>query len=587
MSDKKLAILSVWNKTGLVELAQALVDLNFELLASGGTAHMIREAGLPVRDVAELTQAPEMLGGRVKTLHPAVHGGILARNIERDQADLAAQNYSNIDLVVCNLYPFQQTVAQPDVTLPEAIEQIDIGGVTLLRAAAKNHGRVTIVCDPAHYETIINELQEKGDTAVATRQALALKAFQHTAVYDDAISNYLRQQFPDTYSQLTLRYGVNPQQKPAQIYTMAGALPLQVLNGSPGSINLLDALHGWPLVKELKAATGLPAAASFKHVSPAGAAVAVPLTADEAQACFVADLELTPLATAYARARGADRMSSFGDWVALSDVVDVATARLISREVSDGVIAPGYEPEALAILQKKKKGSYPIVQIDPDYEPPLLETKQVYGITFQQRRNDALIDEDLLTNIVSESKALPDSAKRDLIVATIATKYAQSNTVCYAVGGQVIGMGAGQQSRIHCTRLAGSKADNWWLRQHPRVLGFQFKAGTPRAVMNNAIDLFVLDEIGDLERPSWEALFVEVPTLLTEAERQAWLAKLDNVALSSDAFFPFRDNIDRAQRSGVKYIIEPGGSVRDDVVIEAANDYGMTLIFSGLRLFLH
>jgi len=280
-------------------------------------------------------------------------------------------------------------------------------------------------------------------------------------------------------------------------------------------------------------------------------------------------------------------MSSFGDWVALSDTVDVTTARLISREVSDGVIAPGYEPEALAILQKKKKGNYPVVQIDPDYEPPLLETKQVYGITFQQRRNDAVIDENLLTNIVSDSKALPDSAKRDLIVATIATKYAQSNTVCYALGGQVIGMGAGQQSRIHCTRLAGSKADNWWLRQHPRVLDFQFKEGTPRAVKNNAIDLFVLDEIGEQERPSWEALFIEVPELFTDVERQEWLAKLDNVALSSDAFFPFRDNIDRAQRSGVKYIIEPGGSVRDDVVIEAANDYDMTLIFSGLRLFLH
>jgi phosphoribosylaminoimidazolecarboxamide formyltransferase/IMP cyclohydrolase len=583
----KQAILSVSNKEKLVELARELDALHYRLIASGGTARSLREVGLPVQDVAELTGAPEMLGGRVKTLHPAVHGGILARNLESDQTDLAAQGYTNIDMVVCNLYPFQQTVAQEGVTLAEAIEQIDIGGVTLLRAAAKNHERVTILCDPADYERVLAEIKEQGNTTLATRQALALKAFQMTAVYDDAISNYLRSQFPHSHSQLPLRYGLNPQQKPAQIYTIQGELPLQVLNGSPGMINLLDALHGWQLVKELKAATGLAAATSFKHVSPAGAAVAVPLSPDLAKAYFVADRELSPLATAYARARGADRMSSFGDWVALSDPVDVATARLINREVSDGVIAPGYEREALALLRGKKDGRYPIIQIDPIYEPPLLETRQVYGITFQQRRNDARSDESLLTNIVSASKELPATARRDLLVATIATKYAQSNTVCYAVDGQIIGLGAGQQSRIHCTRLAGDKADNWWLRQHPRVLGFQFKEGIPRAVKNNAIDVFVLDEIGEVERPSWESLFAEIPAPLSESERRDWLANLQNVALSSDAFFPFRDNIDRAHRSGVKYIIEPGGSVRDEDVITAANQYGMTLIFSGLRLFTH
>ncbi len=583
----KRAILSVSDKENLVDLARELHALGYRLIASGGSAQALRDANLPVQDVANLTGAPEMLGGRVKTLHPAVHGGILARHLESDQADLAAQGYANIDLVVCNLYPFQKTVAKEDVTLAEAVEQIDIGGVTLLRAAAKNHERVTILCDPADYETAMAEIKAYGDTTLETRQALALKAFQHTAVYDDAISHYLRARFPHSHSQLPLRYGVNPHQKPAQIYTMNGELPLKVLNGSPGTINLLDALHGWPLVKELKAATGLPAAASFKHVSPAGAAVGVPLTPPLARAYFVDDLELTPLATAYARARGADRMSSFGDWVAVSDPVDLATARLINREVSDGIIAPGYEPEALALLSQKKNGNYPIVQIDPSYDPPLLETRQVYGITFQQRRNDAMIDYTLLANIVSHSKELPDSAKRDLIVATIATKYAQSNTVCYAVDGQIIGMGAGQQSRIHCTRLAGDKADNWWLRQHPRVLAFQFKEGVPRAVKNNAIDVYVLDEIGDRERPSWEALFTKIPPPLTAADRSDWLATLQNVAVSSDAFFPFRDNIDRAQRSGVKYIIEPGGSVRDEEVIDAANDYGMTLIFSGLRLFTH
>jgi phosphoribosylaminoimidazolecarboxamide formyltransferase/IMP cyclohydrolase len=537
--------------------------------------------------VSELTNAPEMLGGRVKTLHPVVHGGILARDMPSDQADLAAQNIGMIDLVVCNLYPFSETIAQPDVTLPEAIEQIDIGGVTLLRAAAKNFARVAIVCDPNDYADLLAQIAADGAIDEPTRQQLALKAFHHTAVYDDAISNYLRQQFPQTNSQLTLRYGVNPHQKPAQVFTMQGKLPIKVLNGSPGSINLLDALHGWPLVKELKAALGLPAAASFKHVSPAGAAVATPIPANLAKAYFVENLELSPLATAYARARGADRMSSFGDWVALSDVVDLSTAKLIAREVSDGVIAPGYEPEALELLCKKKKGNYPVIQIDPDYEPPLTETRQVYGISFSQRRNDATINKSLLENIVTSNKTLPESAKRDLIVATIALKYAQSNTVCYALDGQVIGMGAGQQSRIHCTRLAGDKADNWWLRQHPRVLNFKFKAGVNRAQKNNAIDLFVLDEIHDVERPSWEAMFDQVPALLTATERQEWLQKLDNVAVSSDAFFPFRDNIDRANRSGAKYIIEPGGSIRDEEIIATADAYGMTLIFSSVRLFLH
>ena len=388
-------------------------------------------------------------------------------------------------------------------------------------------------------------------------------------------------------NEIELRYGMNPHQKPARVFVNQGALPIEILNGTPGYINLLDALNSWQLVRELKQAVGLPAAASFKHVSPAGAAVATQLPKSLKQAYFTGDIILSPLATAYARARGADRMSSFGDWVALSEPVDAVTARLIAREVSDGVIAPGYDPEALEILKQKKNGRYPIVQIDPTYKPPLLERREVFGITFSQRRNDAEINQSLLLNVVSASKELPDSAQRDLIVATIATKYAQSNTVCYALNGQVIGLGAGQQSRIHCTRLAGDKADNWWLRQHPRVLSFQFKEGTPRAVRNNAIDLYVLEEIGEEERPSWEALFEIVPKPLTYAERREWLSKLQNVAVSSDAFFPFRDNIDRLQRSGVKYVIEPGGSVRDEDVIAAADAYGMTLIFSGLRLFHH
>ncbi len=584
---KKTALLSVYDKTNLIELGQGLAQLGYRLIASGGTAHQLREAGLTVQNVADLTGAPEMLGGRVKTLHPTIHGGILAQNMPSDQADLAAQQIEMIDLVVCNLYPFSETVANGDVVLSEAVEQIDIGGVTLLRAAAKNFARVITVCDPADYDNVLTQLRTGGNVNEAARQTLALKAFHQTAVYDAAIANYLRQQFPQTNSQLPLRYGINPHQKPAQLFTMDGELPIKVLNGSPGTINLLDALHGWPLVKELKSVLGLPAAASFKHVSPAGTAVSVPLSPQLAKAYFVDADTLSPLATAYARARGADRMSSFGDWIALSDTVDLATAKLIAREVSDGIIAPAYDPAALEILKRKKNGRYPILQIDPDYEPPLTEMRQLYGLTFSQRRNDAVINEATLENIVSNSKELPDSAKRDLLVATIALKYAQSNTVCYALDGQVIGMGAGQQSRIHCTRLAGDKADNWWLRQHPRVLNFNFKPRIGRAQKNNAIDLFVLNEISEVERPFWEASFTEIPILLTEQERADWLNQLTNVAVSSDAFFPFRDNIDRAHRSGAKFIVEPGGSVRDDEIIATANKYGMTLIFSGTRLFLH
>ena len=587
-STSMQAIISVADKTGLVELAQQLHQLNIALIASGGTARAIREAGIPVQDVADLTGAPEMLGGRVKTLHPAIHAGILARDTEADQADLKAQDYRPINLVICNLYPFQQTVARADVTLPEAVEEIDIGGVTLLRAAAKNFERVTIICDPADYEPVLAELTANGDTAPATRQALALKAFHHTAAYDEAISGYLRRQFEAENAQtLTLRYGMNPHQKPAQLYTRAGQLPLKVLNGAPGYINLLDALNSWQLVSELKAALGLPAAASFKHVSPAGAAVAVPLTDTEAKAYFVDDMDLSPLATAYARARGADRISSYGDWIAFSDPVDIATAKVINREVSDGVIAPGYHPEALEILAGKKGGRYPVVQIDPHYTPPLMESRQVFGLHLSQRRNDFQADEGLLTNIVSNSTSLPEGARRDLLIATIALKYTQSNSVCYAVNGQVIGLGAGQQSRIHCTRLAGDKADTWWLRQHPRLLDLDFKPKTSRADKNNAIDLYLLNEMSPAERAEWEMVFETVPEPLTPQERADWLAQLSQVAVSSDAFFPFRDSVDRAQRSGAQYIIEPGGALRDDTVIQAADEYGMTLIFSGVRLFHH
>ncbi len=386
-----------------------------------------------------------------------------------------------------------------------------------------------------------------------------------------------------------LKYGCNPNQKPSRIFMENGELPITVLNGRPGYINFLDAFNGWQLVSELKKATGLPAATSFKHVSPAGAAVGQPLSEVEKQIYWVADLkELTPLASAYARARGADRMSSFGDFIALSDVCDTATANLIKREVSDGIIAPGYEPEALELLKSKKKGAYNIIQIDPSYRPEPTEHKEVFGITFEQGRNELVIDENFLGNIVTESKELPESAKYDLMLALITLKYTQSNSVCYAKGGQAIGIGAGQQSRIHCTRLAGQKADNWYLRQAPQVLGLKFCEHVGRADRDNAIDLYIGEEYMDvLADGIWERTFTEKPPVFTREEKRAWLDGMQDVALGSDAFFPFGDNIERAHKSGVKYIAQPGGSVRDDNVIQTCNKYGMTMCFTGLRLFHH
>jgi phosphoribosylaminoimidazolecarboxamide formyltransferase/IMP cyclohydrolase len=389
-------------------------------------------------------------------------------------------------------------------------------------------------------------------------------------------------------SEITLRYGCNPHQNPARIYMADGTeLPLRAINSAPGYINLLDALNSWQLVKELKQALNLPAAASFKHVSPSGAAVGVPLSDVLKQAYFVQDLELSPLAAAYARARGVDRMSSFGDWVALSDTVDVATAKLISREVSDGVIAPDYEPAALEILQKKKGGKYVVLQIDPSYEPGPTETRQVYGITFEQRHNDRPVTRDDFANVVTARKDLPEGAIRDMIVAWIALKYTQSNSVCYTMDGQVIGVGAGQQSRIHCTRLAGVKADLWWLRQHPAVLNLPFIPKVGRPDRDNAIDQFLRDDVTPNERAGWGDVFTTMPAQLSSDEKRQWLDGLKGVTLGSDAFFPFRDSIDRAALSGVEYVLQPGGSNRDDVVIQACDEYGMAMVFSGVRLFHH
>ena len=390
--------------------------------------------------------------------------------------------------------------------------------------------------------------------------------------------------------ELALKYGCNPNQKPSRIYMENGELPIQVLNGKPGYINFLDAFNGWQLVSELKKATGLPAATSFKHVSPAGAAVGLPLSAVERKIYWVddMDMEFTPLANAYARARGADRMSSFGDFISLSDVCDKATAMIIKREVSDGVIAPGYTDEALEILKAKKKGNYNVIQIDPNYVPAPIEHKEVFGITFEQGRNELVIDDHFFDNVVTENKEIPDAAKRDLAIAMITLKYTQSNSVCYVKDGQAIGIGAGQQSRIHCTRLAGQKADNWWLRQSPKVLGLQFLDKIGRADRDNAIDLYIGEDYMDvLADGAWENIFKVKPEVFTAEEKRAWLDKNTNVSLGSDAFFPFGDNIERAHRSGVAYVAQPGGSIRDDNVIETCNKYNMAMAFTGIRLFHH
>ena len=390
-------------------------------------------------------------------------------------------------------------------------------------------------------------------------------------------------------NELMLKYGCNPNQMPSRIYMEDGGdLPIEVLNGRPGYINLLDAFNSWQLVSELKKATGHCAAASFKHVSPAGAAIGTPLSDVLKKIYFVDDLELSPLACAYAKARGADRMSSYGDFIALSDVCDVPTAKMIQREVSDGIIAPGYEPEALEILKSKRKGTYNIIKMDENYVPAQIERKQVYGITFEQGRNELVIDDEMMSNIVTECRDLPESAKHDLIISLITLKYTQSNSVCYVKDGQAIGVGAGQQSRVHCTRLAGNKADNWYLRQNEKVLNLPFKADIRRPDRDITIDVYISDDYEDvLADGTWEMFFTEKPEPFTKEEKKAWLATMSGVSLGSDAFFPFGDNIERAKRSGVQYIAQPGGSIRDDNVIETCNKYGMTMVFTGIRLFHH
>ena len=567
----------------------------------------MRQAGLTVKDVAEFTGSPEMLDGRVKTLHPKVHGGLLAvRGNAKHEEDVRVNNIQYIDLVVLNLYPFDQTVKSGS-DFETCVENVDIGGPSMLRSSAKNHQSVVIVSDPSQYEVLMEEMQKNnGATSLEMRRKFAAAAFSLSAKYDTAIAKYFNEQIsvPSTQVQdlapatrtyvpvLKLKYGANPHQVPAAIcsFLPGNQLPFKVLNGTPGYINLLDACNAWQLVKELREACGLAAAASFKHVSPAGAALAVPLSASEALAYEIGEdrkAQLTPAALAYVRARNADPMCSFGDFAAISEIVDEATATFLKTEVSDGIIARGYEPKALEILKAKKNGSFIVLEADANFTPTEIEYREVFGTCFAQRRNDRLLTYQDLSKVVTKKSTLSDEAKRDLLLASISLKYTQSNSVGYAKGGQMVGVGAGQQSRVDCVKLAGRKVAVWFLRQHPKVQGLKFKSTVKRQEKVNARVRYIEGDMTDLERTSWESQFDEIPTPLTEKEKEEFLKTLTGVSLSSDAFFPFRDSIDHASKLGVSYIVQPGGSVQDQEVVAACDAYGMSMAFSNIRLFTH
>ena len=592
------ALLSVSDKSNLIPLAQFLSDNGVELLSTGGTAKAIRTAGIPVKDVSEHTGAPECLDGRVKTLHPKIHGGILGvRGNEQHEREMKENGIGLIDIVVLNLYPFEATVAKGG-DFNQCIENIDIGGPSMLRSTSKNHAFTTIVTSPDQYDEVMACIKESGGTTLALRKRFAARAFATSAAYDSAIATYFQGQL-ETEAPVTtrvykpefeLKYGCNPHQKPAGISSVLNnKLPFEVINGRPGYIHLLDAVGAWQLVKELKEATGLSAATSFKHCSPAGAALAVPLTDVECQAYEVVPEEaakLTPTALAYLRARNADPMCSFGDFAAVSDIVDKDTALILKKEVSDGIVAAGFTDEALEILKQKKKGAFIILAATEGFEPPAIEYRECYGMTFSQKRNDIVVGPDHLKNSVTTTP-FPDHAKRDMILANITLKYTQSNSVGFAKNGMMIGVGAGQQSRVDCVKLAGRKVQTWWSRQHPKVLGLKFKEGVKRQERVNARVRYIEGDFTEEEKTRWDSNFDTIPEPLTAEEKAAWLGQSDGVILSSDAFFPFRDGIDVASRYGVKHIAQPGGSVQDANIIETCNTYGMSMAFTGVRLFHH
>lgn len=630
----KRALVSVFDKTGVIELCKALAAHDVEILSTGGTARSLREAGITVRDVADATSFPEILDGRVKTLHPAVHGPLLAvRGNAKHEEDLKANKLGEpIDIVVTNLYPFEDAVASTEAAdgacATDVIENIDIGGPTMLRAAAKNHAGVAVLTDPAQYEPFAKEFgMNGGKTSHATRQRLAAAAFAASATYEAAVAEWMTrlaasQATPEAEGERTaaasasfievpkpiifrgyreemgLKYGNNPHQPNAAVLSIArGAseqMPFQVINGKPGYINLLDALNAWSLVKELKEGLGIAAAASFKHVSPAGAALGLPLTPRLAQAYDEATIrrrvggeELSPAALAYLRARNADPLCSFGDFAAVSDVVDEATARVIKPEVSDGIIAPGYTEEALRLLASKKKGAFIILQAT-DAPLPAVEYREVHGVGLRQARNQFVYTPAVMGASVTK-EPVPEHAMRDLTLAATTVKYTQSNSVGFASGGQMVGIGAGQQSRVDCVKLAARKAQTWWLRQHDKVLELPFAETMKRQDKVNARVGFIEDDFTAEQRAAWLAGFTSEPAALTTEERAEWLSRLSNeaVCLASDAFFPFRDGLDAAASIRTKYVAQPGGSIGDAAVIEAANEYGMAMLFHGHRAFHH
>ncbi|KAL3763280.1 hypothetical protein ACHAWU_008983 [Discostella pseudostelligera] len=608
------ALISVSDKTGIVDLCTFLhTTKNVELLSTGGTAKALRDAGLPCIDVSEYTGSPECLDGRVKTLHPKVHGGLLAvRGNAKHEQDMLENKIGKIDMTILNLYPFAATVAS-GAEFGQCIENIDIGGPSMLRSTAKNHAFTTIVTGPDQYDEIKACIEDHGGTTLALRKKFAARAFALSASYDSAIATWFAKQLEEggessssssngsspvvtrVYKpEFPLKYGCNPHQKPAGISSLLGAdLPFTVLNGTPGYINLLDAANAWLLVKELREATGLAAASSFKHVSPAGAAVAVPLTDVECAAYEItpdAAANLTPTALAYLRARNADPMCSFGDYAAVSDVVDEDTALILKKEVSDGIVAPGYTPQALDILKSKKGGKFIVLEAKANFVPDAVEYREVYGMTFSQRRNDVVITKEHMTkNVVTKGgvSALTEDAIRDMIVASICVKYTQSNSVGFAKDGMMVGVGAGQQSRVDCVKLAGRKVSTWYLRQHPKVLGLQFKAGVKRQDRVNARVRYIEGDFTDEERVRWEAQFETVPEPLTDVEKNEFMKKATGVTISSDAFFPFRDSIDHASKVGVSFVAQPGGSVQDAQVTECCDAYGMVMSLTDVRLFHH
>eukprot|EP01068_Selenidium_serpulae_P009276 Selendium_serpulae@DN5197_c0_g1_i1.p1 len=592
----KTVLVSVSDKTGLNDLASELSRHHVKFVSTGGTAKYLRDAGFEVQDVSDLTKCEEILDGRVKTLHPKVYAGILAaRGNEAHDACLAAQAIPQIDLVVVNLYPFDKAIETG--SWETSVENIDIGGVSLIRAAAKNCSAVAVSTNPDQYASLIEELQRlKGCFSSATRKRLAIEGFKVTASYDSAIALYYERhheaspkEIKTTYKkQFDLKYGVNPHQ-PAAIYSLAplGKLPFHVVNGNVGFINLLDALNAWQLVQDLSHATGLPAAASFKHVSPAGAAVGIPLSELEKNTFFIDHkLTISSVAAAYIRARNSDPMSSFGDFAAVSGIVDESLATILRAEVCDGIIATGFSDEAKEILRSKKNGSFVMLEGDRNFNPPEHEIREIFGVCFRQKRNTNRIDASILGDIRTQKKTLPEDAQRDLIVATVAAKYTQSNSVVYARNGMTIGIGAGQQSRIDCVRLAGRKAANWWFRFHPNVLNLKYAEGLKRHERNNARTQFIEETVGPNEIEAYNQQFASPSGFLGDKEKELFLTKLSGVSLSSDAFFPFTDCF-CCKKYGVEYIAQPGGSVGDKEVLKASDINGITMVFTGLRLFHH